>query len=376
MTGHIFIYGEIGRGMGQVSVRGVQSQIDPNASEHILHMISPGGDVFEGFGIYNLLKNTNKKITTHIEGVTASISTLIAFAGEKIIMNRTSEFMIHNPYITDLKGDEKDLMNTANQLGKIKSLLLDVSGRRAARNGKAISQDDLSKLYDNETWLTPDQALQYGFVDEVQDAIKAVAKVDLKQIKMEQKETWLNGVLKNLFGLKKFKNEFTETLADGTVVVVMSDDGDWTSKQITTQDGQPLAPGDYTLASGKVITVGEGSTITEVKDAPAAAAEEEKPEDMSKIKELQDQLAAANAEKQAAEAKVLELSTQAQQASAKIEARFKALEEKQKKKDTEVVGETPALQKGPAVFSNMTEDYYDAMGEEALKVLRSRNRMN
>jgi ATP-dependent protease ClpP protease subunit len=377
MTGHIFIYGEIGTGMGQISVNTVKNQLSKEYSDYVLHIISPGGDVFQGFGIYNILKNTGKKIITHVEGQTASIATLVAFAGEKIVMNRTAEFMIHNPYITDLKGDSRDLRNVAGQLDNIKALLLDVSSRRAARNGKPISNEQLSQLYDNETWLTSEEAVnKYGFVDEVTDAIKAVAKVNLNALKMEQKETWLQKAIKNLIGLKKFRNEFKETLQDGTVVVVMSDDGDWTSKQVITEAGEPLAPGDYTLASGKVISVGDNSTISEVKDAPAAAAET--PEDMSKIKELQDQLAAANTAREAAEAKVTEMATAQQAATAKVEARFKALEDKLKKEEDELnkpVGEKPPVGRGPILASVKNLDEYDPMGEFAVEILSSRNRL-
>lgn len=105
MTGHVFIYGGIGSGPGETSLKSVKAQLDPQAENYIVHLVSPGGEVFEGFGIYNILKNSGKKITTHIEGVCASIATLIAFAGDEIVMNKTSEFMIHNPNISDLKGD-------------------------------------------------------------------------------------------------------------------------------------------------------------------------------------------------------------------------------------------------------------------------------
>lgn len=378
MTGHIFIYGEVGRGMGQVSINTVRAQMDPAASDYILHIVSPGGDVFEGFGIYNILKNCGKDIVTHIEGVTASISTLLAFAGRKIIMNKTAEFMVHNPYITDLKGDAHEVRNVAGQLDKIKALLIDVSGRRAARNGKSISNEELVKLYDNETWLTSTEAHNMGFVDEVVDAIRAVAKADLTNpiLKMEQKEKGLIAFFKNLLGLKKFKNEFTETLQDGTVVVVMSEDGDWTGKQVVTQEGEPLPAGDYTLASGKVISVGENSTISEVKEQPAAA---ENNEDMSKIKELETQLAAAKAGQQAAEAKAAELQTATQATEAKMEARFKALEAGFKTKeedDKKVVGKTPALNRGPILALGDDAGSYDPMGEFAAEILSSRNRID
>lgn len=374
MTGHIFIYGEIGRGLGNNSVKSVSEQIDKNASDYVLHIASPGGDVFEGYGIYNILKNTGKPIETHIEAVTASIATLVAFAGEKIVMNKTSQFMIHNPYISDLKGDSRELRNAANQLDKIKSLLMDVASRRAARNGKAISSEDLSKLYDNETWMTPEEAMNMGFVDDVQDAIKAVAKIDLNQIKNMEKETWLQSVIKNLFGNKKFKNEFAETLQDGTAVIVMSEDEDWTGKQIVTQTGEALPPGDYTLASGKVISVGENSTISQVKEAAAA---ENNTEDMSKIKELETQLAAANEALKAAQEQTAKTAETAQQATAKFENMFKSMEERLKKQEehmTKTVGQLPGLGAGP-VFKNSKgeETTFDPMGEDALNFYKSRN---
>lgn len=378
VTGHIFIYGEIGRGLGQSSIEKVKAQIEPDASDYILHIASPGGDVFEGFGIYNILVNTGKKIETHIESVTASIATLVAFAGDRIVMNKTAQFMIHNPFISDLKGDSRDLRNVAGQLDKIKSLLMDVTAKRAARNGKPISTDELGKLYDNETWLTSDEALSKGFVDDVQDALKAVARIDLNQVKKMEKEKWLQSVVKNLFGSKKFKNEFKETLQDGTVIIVMSEDGDWTGKQVVTEAGEPLPPGDYQMASGKVISVGENSTIAEVKDAPAA---ENKEEDMSKIKELEEKLAASEQARAAAEAKAGEAAqTAVQQATDKFENSFKALEERLKQQEQQLsktVGEMPPLGAGPVFKNSKGENVaYDPMGEFALEFYKSHNRIN
>lgn len=380
MTGHIFIYGEIGRGTGQVSVNTVRAQIDPKASDYILHIASPGGDVFEGFGIYNVLKNAGKPIETHIESVTASIATLVSFAGERIVMNRTAQFMIHNPFISEQKGDASELRKVAAQLDKIKTLLMDVTSRRAARNGKAISTDELSKLYDNETWLNSDEALKMGFVDDVQDALRAVARIDLNQIRKMEKENWLQSVVKNLFSTKKFKNEFTETLQDGTVVIVMSEDGDWTGKQVVAQTGEPLAPGDYTLASGKVISVGENSTISEVKDAPAAQNTED---DMSKLKELEEKLAASEQARAAAEAQLAQatqVADTATQATAKFENSIKAMQDqlaKMQEDQNKVIGQPPVLHRGPilAVANGEAIEDFDPMGEEVRKFLISRNRI-
>src|SRR6187397_272893 len=297
MTGHIFIYGAIGTGPGEVSLKNIKAQIEQEkeATNFITHIFSPGGDVFEGYGIYNALKNAGKEVTTQIEGLCASISTLIAFAGDKIIMNRTSEFMVHNPKITDLKGDSRDLINAANQLDKIKNILVDVAGQRAARNGKPIEKEKLWALYDNETWLNAQEALQMGFADEVVDAIKAVANADLKNLPME-KNNWLAGFFKSFISQPKIKNQLiknqqSETLASGQVIVVDSEDGNWTGKKVVTEAGEQLPPGEHPLVSGKILVVGEGSVITEVKEAPAAEDKQTEDMDNKKIQELEAQLA-------------------------------------------------------------------------------------
>lgn len=363
MTGHIFVYGEIGTGPGEVSLKSIKASLNPDASDYILHIVSGGGSVFEGYGIYNILKNTGKPIITHIEGICASISTLIAFAGEKIIMNRTSEFMIHNPNISDLSGDSRTLRNAAAQLDKIKSLLIDVSQRRAARNGKSISTEKLNALYDNETWLTATEAVEYGFADEVQDAIKAVAKLDLKKFQEMEKDTIWDR-MKNLFSLKKFRNEFTETLADGRIIIVMSDDEDWTGKQVVLEDGSALAAGDHQLASGKTITVDEAGVITQVSEAPAP--EDKNNEEMdNKIKELEAKLAEKDAQLEKAQAEAQAAKT----ITAKFENKLTELEKAfidLKEKSMVPIGDTTPPGKGP-VFKNAVGDRYDPFGEDMLK---------
>lgn len=375
MTGHIFIYGGIGSGQGEISVNNIKAQIDPQASDYLVHIISPGGEVFEGYGIYNLLKNTGKKVVTQIEGVCASIATLIAFAGEEIIMNKAAEFMIHNPKISDLKGDSYDLRNVADQLDKIKSILIDVSGARVARNGKSISREQLWELYDNETWLTAQEALNMGFVDDVQDAIKAVAKVDLKKFNMEKpKQNWLEGIFKNFLGLQKFKNQFTETLQDGTVILVMSDDEDWTGKAVMYETGEPVPAGEHVLASGKTIVVNDQSVITEVKEAAPPQDNQANEEMENKIKELEAQLAEAKAAKETAEAKA---KTEAEK-SAKIENRVQMIEKdylKMKEFMEKTVGDKSTPPKGPAFKNagNSRNEVIDPMEQEALKYFRNRN---
>lgn len=369
-VGHIFIYGEIGTRAGQVSLKSVKDQINTEASEYVVHIVSPGGDVFEGYAIYNALKNLGKPVTTNIEGLCASIATLIAAAANKIVMNRVGQFMIHNPSITDLKGDANQLRSVANQLDQIKSVLISVYRERTG-----MSDEKLWELYDNETYMTADQAQQLGFVDESVDAIKAVAFIDSTKIKMKES---LFTQIKNLFSKAPNKAaqiiaQMSETLADGRVVIVMSDDEDWTGKGIVLESGEPLPSGNYELASGKTITVTDG-IITEVSTPDS-------PEDMKKIEELEQQLAEAKAalEQATAAAASAQASTKAAEAKAasfenKVNALSKdfiAIQEQMK----QAYGDTSPAPKGPSV-KNAKDQKVDPMGDFALEFYRSRNLVN
>lgn len=389
MTGDIFIYGGIGTERNEVSFDIVNRQIQENkgADELIVHIISPGGDVFEGEAIYNALRNTGKKITTHIEGTCASIATLIAGAGEKIIMNKTARFMIHNPKIAGLNqaADSRELRHVANQLDKIKGLFMNVWDAQTIKRGKPISSEKLSELYDNETWMTADEAQQMGFVDESVDAIKAVAKINLPKIKNEMKDANLvNSIIDKITnGLKslKFKNEMMETLEDGTKVVVMSEDGDFTGKQVIYEDGSPVPAGEHKLVSGKVLVVGDNGTITEVKEAVVENTEEEMKKD-EEIANLKAQLAEAQAKAEQAVAQVTTAKSEAVTAKSEalkfqnkvteIEKSFLELKEAA----LQTVGDKTEPAKGP-VFKNMDNPAmdYDPMGEAVKKHLLGRNRI-
>lgn len=386
MKGDIFIYGGIGTERNEVSFDIVNKQIIENkgADELIVHIISPGGDVFEGEAIYNALRNTGKKITTHIEGTCASIATLIAGAGEKIIMNKTARFMIHNPKISGLNqsADSRELRHVANQLDKIKGLFMNVWDAQTIKRGKPISTERLSELYDNETWMTADEAQQMGFVDESVDAIKAVAKINLPKIQNEMKdENKIKGLINRLTNFFKFKNEMIETLEDGTKVVVMSEDGDFTGKQVIYEDGTPLPAGEHKLASGKTLVVGDANgTITEVKEAVVDNTEVE--QEMKKDEEianLKAQLAEAQAKAEQAVAQVTTAKDEAVKAKAetvKFQNKVAEIEKsfiELKEQALQTVGDRTDPAKGPA-FKNMgkVEDY-DPMGEEAMKFYKNRN---
>jgi ATP-dependent protease ClpP protease subunit len=380
MAGHIYIYGGIGTDVRQheISAEDVRNQIDQNKSESelIVHIVSPGGDVFEGEAIYNALKNSGKKVITNIEGTCASIATLIAAAGDPIIMNKSARFMIHNPKITGMQSaaDSRDLRHVADQLDQIKTLLINVY-----LNKTGLGKEKLWELYDNETWLTADEAVKMGFIDEAVDAIKAVATVNLKKLKMKQNVGIWARVQNMIQAFNSFKNAFTEALADGRVVVVESEDENWTGKSVYLEDGSPLPAGDYPLASGKTISVDDQSTITAVTEAPPPANQQQTEEMDNKIKELEAQLAEAKNAKELADATAKAAQAQAAGAEAKatkFENRVKAIETdflKLKEEASKTMGDLNDLPKGPVIKNANQQVERDAMGEEALQFFKNRN---
>lgn len=341
-----------------------------------LHIITPGGDVFEGEAIYNLLKNSGKKIRSYMEGTVASIGTLIVGAADpgELYMNSVGRFMVHNPKISGLQtsADSRDLRHFASQLDQIKTLLVGVWDKRTS-----IGKEKLSELYDNETWLTAAEAKAMGFADHVEDAIKAVAKADFKKFKMKNKPSWIQQVL----NLLKIKNEYTETLADGTVIIVLSDTEDWTGKQVILEDGSPLPPGDYPMADGKVLTIGDGGIVTTVADAIPQDAQEQTQEqptenEMKEIETLKAQLAEAQAKIAATEAEKAAAQAEAvtaKQSAVKFENRLKVIEDVLEKAGQTVGDTTPikvAAGKGHKMINK--DQPRDEMGEFALSFYKKR----
>lgn len=324
MTCTLWIYGIIGEAPPKAadkhySFQDFQKEFDPNADDYVVHIFSPGGDVFQGFAMYNALKNTGKSITVQINGVCASIATLIAGAASpgKLLINEQSQYLVHNPRFNNISGDANELRAGADQLDQIKTLLINVYRKRTG-----LSEEALWEVLNAQKTMTASQAQQLGFVDEVMESMKAVAYADVKFLKYMEQNTILQAIEnlgKQIEKIWKPKNEeikqpknMTVTTTDGVVLMVMSEDGEWVGKQVSTEDGQPLPAGTYTLEGGKTLVVGENSTIAEVKEAEAQQTEE--PEDMkakeelekaqARIKELESALEARNNEAVQTEAKV------------------------------------------------------------------------
>jgi len=122
---------------------------------------SGGGDVFAASAIRAILMDYPGRVTTRIDGLCASAATYVATAGDRVLMQDSAFFMIHDPWMLTWGGVD-DLKAAINLLKTIKSGIIE-----AYQSKTALTADELAKMMAAETWMTAQQAQEYGFVDEV-----------------------------------------------------------------------------------------------------------------------------------------------------------------------------------------------------------------
>ena len=160
-----------------------------------LRINSPGGDVFAAQAIYNQLKSYTGNITACIDGMAASAATIITCAADKVVMPSNGIFMIHNPMCIVMGYmDVPKLKKMTDRLTVVKQTIVNVYMKKC----KNVSESKLNKLMDAETWMNADEALDYGFVDEVdadeqvenflQGSVAVVNNVSIDMTRFKQPE--------------------------------------------------------------------------------------------------------------------------------------------------------------------------------------------
>jgi ATP-dependent Clp protease protease subunit len=186
----LFIYGDIVSYKWldeDVTANDIKEQIrNLNVSELNVHINSYGGDVFEGVAIYNLLKQHKAKVNVYIDGCACSIASVIAMAGDKIYMPKNTLMMIHNCW-TVAMGNSKDLRKQADDLDIIMNSSIESYMARVN-----ITEKELRKLLDDETWLTAEECVEKGFADELlplaEDSINQSANLAIMNLVNKLKE--------------------------------------------------------------------------------------------------------------------------------------------------------------------------------------------
>lgn len=175
------IYEDIGEdwfGDG-VSAMSVKEQLDQMQGDLTVRINSYGGDVFEGHAIYNLISHYDKgSKTVLIDGIAASAASVIAMAGDQIVMPVNAILMIHDPY-TMAFGNAREMTKTAELLDKIKGTIVSTYQTKVD-----LSAEEISGMMSAETWMGAEQAASYGFA--VRDDSRSVVLGSIKGRK------WIN----------------------------------------------------------------------------------------------------------------------------------------------------------------------------------------
>jgi len=217
-TADVYIFDEIG--MYGITAQSFISDIKDLKDKPInLRINSLGGDVFDGMAIYNVIKKREKKTTVYIEGIAASIATIVALGADEVIMSENSLFMIHNAWGGSM-GNASDLRKTAETLEKISGELTDIYVKKT---GLAVER--ITEMMEEETWLNADEAYEMGFVDTISDSIKVAAKYDVSKFKNITSEQIQNKLSININN-KKMTNELKEWFNNKVEEIVATVKGD------------------------------------------------------------------------------------------------------------------------------------------------------
>ncbi|MBG9766204.1 head maturation protease, ClpP-related [Paenibacillus polymyxa] len=137
-----------------------------------VYINSDGGDVFAGQAIHSMLKRHKAHVNVYIDGLAASIASVIAMAGDTVYMPRNAMMMIHNPW-TFSAGNAAQLRKTADDLDNIRKSLI-----AAYIDKSGIDETRLIELLDAETWLSADEAISYGLADEIDQGKEIAASLN------------------------------------------------------------------------------------------------------------------------------------------------------------------------------------------------------
>ena len=251
-----------------------------NKDLHI-RMNCVGGSVIDGLAIYNILKSHQGYVTVSIEGIAASMGSVIALAGDDIKMAENAYFMIHNPW-GGAMGEAEEMRKTADLLDKMKSNLLSIYHHKTQ-----LSEETLTEMMDAETWMDGQEALDKGFVDGLTAPVKVAAKanldkfanVDVEKIKnslelfnnkksakmTEDLKNWFNGVKEEIIeAVKGGEVAATET----EVSVILSDNEAISAKLTELEEGVASANAEREELAG---TLGEKES--EIADLNAKIAD-------------------------------------------------------------------------------------------------------
>ena len=176
-TAEISIFGDIGNSFWNdgISPETFKKDFDAIKDSKAIKVLinSPGGNVFDGITIYNIINDVREKVSVEVMGMAASAASIIALAGSTVTMRTGSFFMIHHAR-TFASGPAAELRKVADTLDTVSNELVNIYVKHSDLDAKAIKD-----YMDEEKWFTASEALESGFADEVDEQSEAAASVSV-----------------------------------------------------------------------------------------------------------------------------------------------------------------------------------------------------
>ncbi len=144
-----------------------KDELNAGSGDITVWINSPGGDCVAAAQIYNMLSNYKGKVTVKIDGIAASAASVIAMAGDTVLVSPVSMLMIHNP-ATIAWGDHAEMQKAIDMLSEVKESIINAYVLKTG-----LSRPKLSHLMDAETWMDANKAVELGFADGIMARAKA-----------------------------------------------------------------------------------------------------------------------------------------------------------------------------------------------------------
>jgi ATP-dependent protease ClpP protease subunit len=263
----------------------------------LLRINSDGGDVSQGLSIVSAMVASSAMIVTRVEGVAASMSAVIAVAGDRVEMNDYAQLMVHDPYFIDENGKAIASLDARQKkaMQRCKNQLVSILTRR----GK--SSDDISALMKKESWFTAEEAKTAGLVDEVINTGRKAEMANLTPLKLvakllsEQTETNSNNMklIAKALGMAESatENEIVNKINDQNTALKAREDAVAAreKKIVDTAIARAKACGKVTDANEAKMRRLAESDMELFEELTAGEATEQKPVDKTRVSDLVNQ---------------------------------------------------------------------------------------
>jgi len=300
-------------GTGSLSSAYIQQQLEVAGGQDVeVHISSVGGSAFDAIAIYDMLRKYPGKVTTYVDALAASAASVVAMAGQTVVMSKYALLMIHKPMVGS-GGNADELLKDVQMLNIVQSRLAQIYMDKSG-----LDEVTVNSFINSVTWMTADQALDLGFIDTVEDyqpqisnsailkkctgGAPAVYQRCINKILNINNNSNMNMENKDLIEktasvLDKMMNFFKKVVNKHTVTdkgmlhhAGQLDEG---AEVYQDEDMNTPAPADtYTTASGKKITVKNGK-VQQLSPGPESTdedGEDDMPEDKLKKGDVQNRI--------------------------------------------------------------------------------------